>query len=298
MACFHPIQGYRRRNDRGIGWRPAEVWIDQPMSVPCGQCIGCRLEHSRQWAVRMMHEAQLWESNWFVTLTYDDDHIPEWGSLRKKDFQGFINKLRKARPRTKIRYFHCGEYGDETRRPHYHAALFNVDFPDMQLGVHRGEHRTYHSRELTELWGKGITELGGLTFESAGYIARYVTKKITGKKADSHYTRVDPETGELRRIEREYATMSRRPGIGAGWLERYQGEVYPADEVVMRGKVSKPPRYYDKKLEQNNPDLHTSVLEMRRKNRDRQNQTEDRLHVREVCTMARTKLFHRREGVA
>ena len=298
MACYKPIQGYRRRDDNGIGWRPAEVWIDQPMSVPCGQCIGCRLENSRQWGVRLMHEAQMHESSWFVTLTYDDDHLPEWGSLRKKDFQGFINKLRKARRGIRVRYFHCGEYGDETMRPHYHAALFGVAFPDMQFYMHRGEHRVWHSEELTDLWGKGLTEIGSLTFESACYIARYVTKKINGKRAESHYTRLDPETGELRRIEQEYATMSRRPGIGAGWYDRYKDEVYPSDEVVSRGRAMRPPRYYDKKLEESDPDLYKAVRKVRRANRDKQNQTEDRLHVREVCTLARTKLFQQRTGVA
>ena len=298
MACYHPIKGWRRKDDAGIGWRPGEVYHDQPMTVPCGQCIGCRLEHSRQWAVRMMHEAQMHESNLFVTLTYDDEHLPEWGSLRKKDFQGFINKLRKARKGTRVRYFHCGEYGDETNRPHYHAALFGVDFPDMQLYVHRGEHRVYHSAELGELWGKGLTEIGSLTFESAAYIARYVTKKVNGKRADSHYTRVDPATGELRRIEQEYATMSRRPGIGKDWYDRYKADVYPADEVVQRGKAMRPPRYYDKQLEQSDPHLYETMRKVRRTNRDKSNQTEDRLRVREVCTLARASLFQRREGVA
>lgn len=294
MACFHPIQGYRRRDDRGIGWRPSEVWIDQPMTVPCGQCIGCRLENSRQWAVRMMHEAQMHELSWFVTLTYDNKHLPEWGSLDLKHFQGFINKLRKARPKQKIRYFHCGEYGDEGGRPHYHAALFGVDFPDRRAGMHRGEHRTWTSAELDQLWGKGFCEIGSLTFQSAGYIARYVTKKVTGKRADTHYERVDPKTGEIRRIQREYATMSRNPGIGSSWFDRYASEVYPSDEVVMRGKAAKPPRYYDKRLEASNPDLYETVRRVRRTERDRQNQTEERLHVREVCTMARTKLFQTR----
>ena len=298
MACFHPLKGWRRRDSAGIGWKPSEVYIDQPMSVPCGQCIGCRLDHSRQWAVRMMHEAQLHEHNWFVTLTYDDEHLPEWGSLNKAHFQAFVNRLRKARYPAKVRYFHCGEYGDQTGRPHYHAALFGVDFPDRMHFSNRGEHKVWASDELGQLWGNGLTELGTLTFESAAYIARYVTKKVTGKRADSHYERVDPATGELRRIEREYATMSRRPGIGRGWLQRYMTDVYPHDSVIVRGQETKPPRYYDKVLEQSDPDVYQAVRWMRRKNRDTANQTEDRLHVRELCTLARTKLFQQRQGVA
>ena len=298
MACFHPLKGWRRRDSAGIGWKPSEVYIDQPMSVPCGQCIGCRLDHSRQWAVRMMHEASQHEDNWFLTLTYDEAHLPEWGSLKKADFQGFINKLRKARAGTKVRYFHCGEYGDATGRPHYHCALFGVDFPDRLHWTNRGEHRVWHSEELDQLWGKGLCELGGLSFESAAYIARYVTKKVTGKRADSHYERVDPTTGEIRRIEREYATMSRRPGIGRGWLQRYMTDVYPRDSVIVRGKEARPPRYYDKILSEQQPHVYEAMRRMRRANRDKQNQTEERLHVRKVCTVARTRLFQQRTGVA
>lgn len=236
------------------------------------------------------------QNNWFVTLTYSDEHLPAWGSLKKADFQGFINRVRKTYG--KVRYFHCGEYGDETRRPHYHAALFGLDLDDLLPWIQRGEHKTWRSPRIEQLWGKGHCEIGTLTFESAGYISRYVTKKRTGTRAHSHYERVCPDTGELRQIEREYATMSRRPGIGAGWLEKFGKEVYPSDEVIMRGKVQKPPRYYDKKIADRDPDLFERVRSLRATKRDRANQTEERLRVREVCTVARTELFQRRAGVA
>lgn len=186
--------------------------------------------------MRCMHEASLWEYNCFITLTYDDEHLPPSGSLVPEDYVLFMKRLRK-RYGNGIRFFHCGEYGAKLQRPHHHAILFNLDFGDTQRvcsGV-GGTSRLYQSAELSELWGKGFCTIGAATFQSAGYIARYSLKKVVDKNSAEFYK------GRVR----EYLTMSRRPGIGAGWIRRWASEVLKRDEVFVNGTFSKPTRYYD-----------------------------------------------------
>lgn len=205
-----------------------------PVEIPCGQCIGCRLERSRQWAIRCVHEASLYDDNCFLTLTYDDEHLPSDNSLNLKHFQDFLKRLRK-RFGSGIRYFHCGEYGDLNNRPHYHAIIFNFDFADKVIFKDSGEYKVYVSDSLSKLWPYGYSTIGDVTFESAAYVARYCLKKVTGKDAAEHYDGRKPE----------YTTMSRRPGIGRLWYDRFKDDVYPSDFVVMRGKKMRPPKFYD-----------------------------------------------------
>lgn len=198
--------------------------------------------------MRCMHEASLHTDNCFITLTYNDENLPEGGSLQLKHYQDFMKRLRK-RFGSGIRFFHCGEYGEKFSRPHYHACLFNFDFPDKQI-FKSGENNLYTSKALQELWPHGFSTIGDVTFESAAYVARYITKKITGDKAEDHYEILDPRTGELTQRKPEYTTMSRRPGIGKGWFDKYRTDVYPSDEVVLRGgKSMKPPKAYDRYFE-------------------------------------------------
>jgi hypothetical protein len=103
--------------------------VDGTLELPCGQCIGCRLERSRQWAMRCLHESSLYDRNAFVTLTYDDEHLPPGGSLNYPDFQRFMKRLRKN-SKSPIRFYMGGEYGESTLRPHFHVCLFGYDFPD------------------------------------------------------------------------------------------------------------------------------------------------------------------------
>lgn len=298
MACFHPLEGWRGRvpgpsGKRPVVFNPSEGFSDLPVTVPCGQCIGCRLERSRQWAVRMMHEAKLHSENSFVTLTYSDEHMPEYGSLQVEDFQKFMKRLRKAISPRKVRFFHCGEYGEKTRRPHYHACLFGYDFPDKVQWTIRGGHPVWRSPTLEDLWPLGLSEIGTVSFESAAYVARYITKKVTGRAAEAHYERCDPETGELVQLRPEYTTMSRRPGIGAGWFHRFQDDVFPSDEVIVRGKAVKPPKYYDGLYEVIDQEGAREVRQKRQRNRSPENETPERLRVREVCTQARLSRFDR-----
>lgn len=253
-----------------------------PVEIPCGQCIGCRLERSRQWAIRCVHEASLYEENCFLTLTYSPENLPVNGSLDKSHFQKFMKRLRKRFPDRKIRYFQCGEYGDLYQRPHYHACLFNFDFPDKQLYKVTDGIRTYTSELLEEIWGLGFCIIGSVTFESAAYVARYITKKITGEKASEHY-------GDR---QDEYVTMSRRPGIATDWFNTYKDDVFPSDFIVINGKKVGVPKFYDGLLEE-------EVLDAIKKDRRYsayehwENNTYNRLYVREQVQNKRFKLLKR-----
>lgn len=214
-----------------------------PLKLPCGQCVGCRLERSRQWAMRCVHEAQLYKRNCFVTLTFDTAHLPEDGSLSVRDFQLFMKRLRKHAKRCRIRFFHCGEYGSQLGRPHYHACLFNWDFDDKYLWSVRDEVQLFRSPLLEKLWPYGFATVGEVTFESAAYVARYVMKKITGEAAAGHYAGKKPE----------YVTMSRRPGIGTGWYKKFKSDIFPHDYAIMRGHKVRPPKFYDSLYEISDP---------------------------------------------
>lgn len=222
---------------------------DMRIDLPCGQCIGCRLERSRQWAVRCMHEAQMHEDNAFLTLTYSDGWLPPGGTLVKKDFQDFMKRYRDYLSPRRISFYHCGEYGEQTFRPHYHALIFGHDFKDKKVYSKERDDYIYTSETLDSLWKMGECKIGAVTFESAAYVARYVMKKVTGEQAKNHYFGVDKDTGECYDLLPEYATMSRNPAIGKRWLEKYQDDVYPRDEVIVRGHITRPPRYYDTQYE-------------------------------------------------
>lgn len=236
-----------------------------------------------------MHEASLYERNCVVTLTYDNRHLPVDGSLVRDEFPRFVRRLRKRG--AKVRYFHCGEYGDDLLRPHYHGCLFGHDFSDkLRCEPSRSGAPQFVSAQLDRVWGQGIAKIGELNFESAAYIARYVTKKVLGRAAEGHYSRVDYTTGEVVQVEPEFATMSRRPGIGAGWFEQFKNEVYPSDEVIVRARPCRPPRYYDERLSEE----ELSALKARRLRdgmRSIGDRSKARLRVREVCTEARLNLF-------
>jgi hypothetical protein len=190
--------------------------------------------------MRCMHEASLYKENCFITLTYDDKQLPDDGSVDVKTFQDFMKRLRKKYPSKKIRYFHCGEYGSETGRPHYHAVLFGFNFPDLEYWkTTESGHCLYNSPALSKTWGHGFANVGSVTFESCAYVARYIMKKVTGEKAAEHYCGRKPE----------YTTMSRRPGIGKEWFEKFKDDVFPHDYVVVNGKKVRPPKFYDSEFE-------------------------------------------------
>lgn len=299
MPCFHPLHGYRSRavsasGKRAIVFDSVRGFADLPVSLPCGQCVGCRLERSRQWAVRCMQEASLYERNCFVTLTYNDVHLPTSGSLDKSAFPKFMKRLRRRFSDERPRYYSCGEYGDRFGRPHYHAVVFNFDFPDKEVWKMRGDHFVWRSPVLEDLWPFGQSELGSVSYESAAYVARYVMKKVTGERAEDHYTRLDESTGEVVDIEPEYTTMSRRPGIGRPWYEKFKADVFPSDEVVVRGRLMKPPRFYFGQFEVEDRAGALAVRGRRKRARSVVDETPERLVVREKCTVARVSRLERR----
>jgi len=258
MACYHPRRCYTSKTlnpESGLRRlvlhaRDAEPasWL-QPGRFPCGQCLGCRLDWAGDWAARCEKEAKLHEANCFITLTYDDKCLPVGGTSRstvsKRDFQLFMKRLRKAYPTNEIRYFACGEYGNLNQRAHYHALLFNHDFADKRLWKPHPRHPLYLSKSLQSLWGLGFTSIGTVTFSSASYVARYVVKKLTGTRTDY-----------LDR-EKPFILMSRRPGIGSAFYEKYKDEIYPAGQLLVgENKPRRTPRYFDEKYRRENPDGH------------------------------------------
>jgi len=248
MTCENQLTAYQ-------GARGGALVFNKPMDgrawtrieLPCGQCILCRLEHARQWAVRITHEAQRHKESSFITLTYDDKHVPEHNSLDyKRDMQPFWKRLRKEYG--KISYYAVGEYGEKNLRPHYHIILFNHDFPDKTLFSNKNKQKLFTSPTLSNLWPHGFSTTGAVTFQSAAYCARYTLKKIGGKLAADHYYRLSPTDGNFYSVRPEFAVMSRGSGIGSAWLERYKGDVYPSGFIVADGKPQGVPRFYKLKL--------------------------------------------------
>jgi hypothetical protein len=243
-----------------------------------------------------MHEASLHEVNCFITLTYDEANLPEYGQLVYDDFQYFMRKLRKAHLPSKLRFYMCGEYGELNDRPHFHACLFGIDFPDKIYYQGRDENKVYTSAVLTEIWGKGLAVIGDLTFQSAGYVARYCLKKMNGDYAKGYYERVDPDTGEIFSKNPEFGHMSLKPGIGAEWLRLYWRDIYTEagkGQVVVNGVQCSPPKFYDKKAK------HLLAFEGISYNRYLNGQkryednTDERLLVKEEVQRARVRMLKR-----
>lgn len=253
MSCYSPLHAFKAKSRDSskiaIVFRRGDSWKGERLDLPCGQCIGCRLERSRQWAVRCMHEASLHDENSFLTLTYDDNNLPVGGSLNKSHFQDFMKRLRKSIEPKRVRYYHCGEYGENFGRPHYHALLFGYRPGDLKYFSKKGENVCYTSQELSRVWPFGFSVVGDVTFESAAYVARYVMKKVTGPKAEVHYGGRLPEYTTMSRGSKKLGTG----GIGKGWFDKFKSDVYPRDGVVVRGHTSRPPRFYDNLLGREDP---------------------------------------------
>ena len=268
MTCYKPLHGYfsKRRNSNGkrdVTFNKSEAFTDMPVEIACGRCIGCRLEKSRQWAVRCVHESQTNKHNSFLTLTYDNKNLPKDHNIDKTHIQKFIKRLRKKFDKKKLSYMYCGEYGEDLGRPHYHICLFGIDF-HQDRKIYRTtnqDHKLYNSKILDKLWPYGHAVIGDLTYQSAAYVARYVTKKINGKDKEDHYgQKIDTQSGEITLLRTpEFAEASRRPALGRDWFFKNYKQVYPNDFVVVNKKKQKPPRYYDQLLEKYYPDLYTKV---------------------------------------
>lgn len=259
MPCFGPLTAYHGKE------KVDGVWVRTPrltfkkvnafdgiaICVPCGRCVGCRMERARQWAVRCMHEARMWRDNQFLTLTYDKEHLPVTGSLVKEDLQLFMKRLRFRKESSKdkpVRFYGCGEYGDDTRRPHYHVLVFNCAFGDKKVHSENGRgEKLYTSKELHDIWPLGHNVIGDVTFDSANYVAGYVIKKMNNDKAEAKYGRLDSE-GRYYQVAPEFALMSRRPGIGAAYYAKFGKEVATHDSVIVNGREAPSARFYDERV--------------------------------------------------
>lgn len=314
MSCFHPLKGFRiGTTENGKAdlkvtsysvdhmeyypddkrWHQIDIDFVSPRAsrvvrnyteLPCGKCVGCRMDYSRQWALRCMLELQYHDSAYFVTLTYDDLHVPQslYGdlatgeahpslTLRKKDFQNFMKRLRFAHPDDNIRFFAAGEYGSKTWRPHYHAIIFGLHLDDLIPYSRSAQGYTYYNSEsLQKAWSiydkytgtytpLGFAVVGEVTYETAAYTARYVMKKLKGKEALLY---------DGMNMEHPFTLMSRKPGIARQYFDEHP-DLYNFDYINLAtqkgGKKFKPPRYYDQLFDLEHPEEMAEIKAIRRR---------------------------------
>lgn len=261
------------------------------LEFPCNKCIGCRVDRSRAWAVRCLHESQMHDQNCFLTLTYDDEQLPADYSVDLAHYQKFLKRLRESVPQ-QIRFFGCAEYGDKGDRPHYHFLIFNYRPTDLVLHSRKNNIPLYTSKKISKLWQYGFSTVGELTYQTAAYCARYVIKKIGGDRAADHYQRVHPLTGKLVQVKPEFSTSSRRPGLGATWLEKYKSDIFPSDFVVVDGKKHPVPKFYTRQLmeEEQRAVKRRRVASAKSRKED---STNSRLRVREEVMSSRISTLKR-----
>lgn len=289
MACYHPIPAYQG----GPGEKP-RLWPPvgtATLKLPCGSCLGCRTDHATDWAHRAENEASSWDHNCFVTLTYDDDHLPEHGHLRPRDLRNFIKRVRQAVRRTYKRsapaiasvrpigprYLGCGEYGDRTNRPHYHVLLFNCAFTDSYV-VAKG---LRESPTLAKYWELGGHRIGELTGASANYVAQYSLKKL-GHPVERH-----DQNGEV--YQEPFIRMSLKPPIGQRWTEKYKEDLQHG-YLIRNARKKRIPRAMKKQLAKLDPQLG----ELATYNAMRHSRVQHDLTAAELIHQSKNNLFHSR----
>ena len=262
MRCLYPITV---QNKQG-----------QYVNAPCGQCIHCRLNQSRQWSIRITHEQLKYgDRSCFLTLTYDDEHLPADRSIHKRDLQLFLKRFRKQLGQKKIRYFGCGEYGDTFGRPHYHVIVFGVPvdadcFRNRHVHYEKGKPCGWHCD--LDSWRNGKVHIGTVSSESANYVSGYVLKKVKGPQASEYYSTLG--------IEPEFVLMSRRPGIGSDYVVSHSDYYSIHRFATIKGVKYPLPRYSVEKVGKK----RLSVDKMRDMLR-RQGISEDRIDncVKSIC---------------
>lgn len=284
MACSHPLTriestdghitftgAYIKDAEASKEWKKkleTQGNIKSIKTIPCGQCINCRLDKSRDWANRVMLEAKEFKNNYFITLTYDEINVPykqiidtETGeiiigqTLKKEDLTNFNKRLnitwKRKHNHQGIRYYECGEYGETTERPHYHLIIFNLPhLEDLKYYTTTDTGNIlYTSETITKIWGKGYVTIGEVTWDSACYVARYVMKKKYGKDAENYY--------KSKAKIPEFTTMSRMPGIAKNYYDQNKEKIYATDEIFIQGTKeiikAKPSKYFDRLYEKENP---------------------------------------------
>lgn len=303
MTCYSPIQAYASGSLSENGKRPMQFNLRGAFSgvrqmLPCGRCIGCRLEWSLRWAVRLMHESKMHPMNTFVTLTYDNEHLPVVGTLVPAHLQAFHKRLHNRLLDSRgvgIRYYGCGEYGDFNRRPHYHSIIFGYDFPDKLVYSENSKgDKIYRSALLNDIWGHGECKIGAVTFESVAYVARYCLKKVNGdQRENGHYLVYDADGVVHERVP-EFAHMSRRPGIGSSYFARYGAEIKTHDSIVVNGHEVPSIRYYDLKIEKDDPRALELIKRKRRAKSVWSERQVDRRRVKEKLALVTSKQKERK----
>ncbi len=316
MACYTPLEGYRDYISGGLTFNKTQG--HELLQVACGQCLGCRCDHALMWTIRIVHESCMHvadHGNSWVTLTYRDPetctpkqyknghYVPPKPSLTPSHVSKFFRSLRKANKDHKIRYFYCGEYGDSDLgfRPHYHLCIFNHTFDDLQLFKDDEGLYTYTSPSLEKHWPYGFSTTTELNYRTASYTAGYIFSKITGKKARDHYLRCD-EHGEAWWLLPEYTRMStgnKNPpcGLGAKFYEKYQSDIFPADEspVPGKGNIQLVPRYYTNILKDKDPGCAEVVKQLRAafQQAHKEDFTPARLRDKYICAQAKQNTIKR-----
>lgn len=289
MACYKPIEGWRRADGAVTFSLKKALHSAARATVSCGRCIGCRLAKSASWGARILAELQSWPSDSsFCTFTYDDEHLPNGGSLVPRHMTLFLKRLRKSLGTQPLRYFYAGEYGGKTKRPHYHAILFGYMPDDLVVYKQTSFGPIWSSRSLDSLWTLGSVKVAQVMFESAAYVASYTLDKLHGDKAEAVYG-----AG----WHPEFCRMSRRPGLGIGAaFDSYRAsQMLDSDQVgIGPGRHVPVPRYFLEVLR--NFDLDGYLrLKARRKfaGANSPENTPERLHAREQVTLARVSRYHR-----
>lgn len=301
MPCYHPLKGYFSEKENKTGKRPLVFCSDKallpiPQFVPCGSCIGCRLDRSKQWAIRCVHEASLHDDNCFITLTFDNKHLRSDGSLDKTDFQKFMKRLRKAIYPKQVRYFHCAEYGPKFLRPHHHALLFGFDFPDKLVFDVKGKKKDgavyFVSPLLQSLWSFGFSMITAVNEDTAAYCSRYILKKHagTGMWGEELHHAKKLHYGER---EPEFITMSLKPAIGQKWYDRFRDEVYQDGCVIFKSYKIKAPKFYDSKYEIDFPFQMCMIKSERERRASLKDNSPAKLAVREEVLLSSLNQYKR-----
>lgn len=288
MPCFSPLKAYKE-------WTPEEAKYKVTIigqaddrierlktprgeffEIPCGHCIGCRLDYAKEWANRCMLEAKEYKHNEMLTLTYNEENLPvtktekthegivEHATLVKKDVQDFLKRLRQTWKRKynweNIRFYMCGEYGELNGRPHYHLIMFNLPVFDKEyLNTNKKGYEQMTSKEIEAIWGKGRIALSPVNWETCSYVARYIMKKQKGPGSKEYYE----EKGQIP----EYVCMSRNPGIARNYYEQKKDTIYLTDEIFIPTKNGiqkvRPNRYFDKLYDIEEPGIMSDIKRKR-----------------------------------
>lgn len=297
MTCLFPVTAYRsreltRNGKRKLVSKKQDAHSPAPIRRPCGNCIPCRIDEARQWATRCTHEHMMHTmhaTGSFLTITYDDDHLPRGNSLDRDALVLFMKRLRKKfekNDKRSVRFFACGEYGDSTLRPHYHVLLLSHDIPQRRLYKRTpAGHDLYRSEWLNDVWKNGNIDIGTVNTQTIRYATQYVLKKVTGEPAAEYYGGREPE----------FITMSRNPGLGHAFYMKYAHQLYAHDYCIIDGKKTPLPEYYDRMYLRLDPMTLADLKKARRRKSmlNRADNTHSRRRTREVVILKRQANFKR-----